>query len=150
MIIDANLMFDPPSTAVTITTPSCNSIDLGSGRDLAVGDDALQVVVHILQTFTAAGAATLNVQIQSSVDDSTWTTLVESGALPVVDLVAGKAVLRTPLPLDQPVISAGIGRYLRLNYVVASGPFTAGTVQSMLVLDRQANPTYPSGFTVSN
>ncbi|MDA8231574.1 MAG: hypothetical protein M0006_09570 [Magnetospirillum sp.] len=150
MIIDGFLQFDPAGTAITAGGPSTNTIDLGSGRDLGIGDDALQVVVHILETFAAAGAATLDVQVQSSVDNVTWTTLVESGAIPVADLVAGKSVLRTALPLDQPAVTAGIGRYLRLNYVVATGPMTAGQVQAAVVIDRQANVAYPPGVTVSN
>jgi len=150
MIIDANLQFDPTGTAVTATGPSTNVIDLGTARDMGIDDDGLEVFCIVQQTFTAAGAATLTVQVQSSVDNSTFNTLVESAAIPVAKLTLGTEILRCKLPADQPALTAGIGRYLRLEYVVATGPFTAGKVQAALVLDRQANIAYPPGVVVSN
>ena len=41
-------------------------------------------------------------------------------------------------------------RYLRLNYVVATGPFTAGSLNAELVLDPQAYQQYPAGINITN
>jgi hypothetical protein len=55
-----------------------------------------------------------------------------------------------------PPHAAGRPRYLRLNYVVATGPFTGGTVTAFLVVDDQQNigsPNllgYAAGITIAN
>ena len=150
MILDALLVFDPSGTAITTSATSTNILDLGAQRDLGVGSPALDVEIAIQQAFAAAGAATLNVQIQSSVDNATWSTLVESSPMPVANLTLARRILRLSLPADQPTLTAGIGRYLRLNYVVANGPFTAGQVVAALVLNRPAATAYASGFSAAN
>jgi hypothetical protein len=150
MTIDALLLFDPSGTSITTSAASTNVLDLGTPRDLGIGDPKPKIEIVIQQTFTAAGAATLNVQVQSSVDNVTWSTLAESSPIAVANLTQGRQLLRIDLPADQPAQTAGIGRYLRLNYVVATGPFTAGQVLSALVLDRPSTPTYASGFNAAN
>ena len=150
MILDASLVFDPSGTAITASATSTNILDLGTQRDLGIGSPTLDVEIAIQQAFAAAGAATLNVQVQSSVDNVTWSVLVESSPIPVANLTLARRLLRLSLPADQPALTAGIGRYVRLNYVVASGPFTAGQVVAALVLDRPSPNTYASGFNAAN
>jgi len=141
MIIDKYLQFDC-AAAITATQASTNVVDLSSSRDIAIGEP-LQLVCTIVTSFAAAGLATLQVQLQTSPDNATWVNLVESDLLPVANLTAGAEVLRTPLAL-------GIQRYIRINYVVATGPMTAGAVTAELVIDRQAVAAYPSGFNAAN
>jgi hypothetical protein len=142
MIIDKSLQFDSAS-AVTVTAPSANTIDLGCNRDIGIDNNsALALVCLVTTAFTAAGAATLTVQFQTSADNASWTTLVQSDVLAVATLTSGAEIMKTKVPM-------GCQRYLRLNYVVATGPMTAGTITSQIVLDRQANPAYASGFTVA-
>jgi hypothetical protein len=150
MTIDANLLFDPSGTAITASQASTNTLDLGQARDLGIGCPQVDVEILIQQSFAAAGAATLNVQIQSSVDNATWNTLAETAPIAVANLTAGRQILRIALPADQPAQTAGIGRYLRLYYTVASGPFTSGQVFAALVLDRPSPTAYPSGFNAAN
>ena len=150
MTIDALLLFDPTGTSITVSAPSTNILDLGSQRDLGIGDPKLEVEIVVQQSFAALGAATLNVQIQSSVDNVTWSTLAESSPIAVAALTQGRQILRIDLPADQPAQTAGIGRYLRLYYAVATGPFTAGQVLSALVLNRPSTPAYASGFNPAN
>ena len=41
--------------------------------------------------------------------------------------------------------------YLRLNYIVGTGIMTTGSIgYAGIILDREDQPIYPSGFTVSN
>lgn len=141
MIIDHENLFSDEQ-AVTATAASENIIDLGTDRDIGNGEP-LEVLVSVGETFTAAGAATLTVSLQT--DDnasfSSPTTLVSSPALALAELDAGSQVFRYRVPY-------GTERYLRLNYAVGTGPMTAGNVTSGLILDRQAYRSYPNGYTV--
>lgn len=169
MILDKLLEFDPAGTAITATAVSTNIFDLhgstllpGSsstskpGRDMGIGDGAgytPKLMVLCLATFTAAGAATLNVQFQGAPDNGsgapgTWTTYAETGTIAVANITAGVRLFDIDVP--RPVPGAALPRFYRLNYVVATGPFTAGTVQAEMVLTRDDLVSYPSGFTVAN
>ena len=167
MILDQNLRFDPAGTAITATAASTNTIDALAGRDLGVGGTPGQdflALITIGTAFAAAGAATLQVQLQASVDNANWTTESQTDAIPKANLTAG-AVIKLPLGQQQPQSGSAtptvssIPRYYRLNYVVATGPFTAGTVTADLasggVQEHPISPAgyqsgYPSGFTVTN
>jgi len=143
MILDKLLMFSE-AQAVTATAASTDVIDLsplkGTRRDIGVGEQ-LEFWTNVNTTAAAAGAATLNVQLQTSADNSTWVTLYDSGSLALAALVAGKRILSTKVP-------QGVLKYLRVNYVVATGPLTAGAFTAGINLDVDANTFYASGFTV--
>jgi hypothetical protein len=157
MFIDNYLLFDPAGTAITVSAPSANVLDMLNARDMGIGADdgpELNVFVNIQQTFTAAGAATLNVQLQSSTDNATWQTIAQTGALAKAGLTANSYIAKFPLPPSDQVTPEGGGpilpRYYRLNYVVATGPFTGGTVESWLGASRQTAIPYPPGVTIAN
>lgn len=149
MILDKLCEFDPANTAITASAASTNTLDMGANRDLGVGNDIL-VYTAIQQTFAAAGAATLTIQLQGSQDNSTWVTLGQSDALPKANLTAGSKVVTKIAPT--PPQGAGPSRYYRLNYVVGTGPFTAGQLQSDIVGSESYanNFAYPAGFSVTN
>lgn len=153
MYLDKLLQLDPAGTAITVTAASTNVLDGQQVRDLGIGDHAerLTFFVTVGAAFTAVGAATLTIQVQGSVDNAVWTTYVQTDAIPKANLTAGK-VIKVPLPpQDAAPHAAGRPRYYRLNYVVATGPFTAGTVESDLVPEAQQNDLYYApGFTVAN
>lgn len=139
MILDKLLMFSE-AQAVTASAASTDVIDLapidGTRRDIGVGYP-LEFWANVNNTATAAGAATLNVQLQTSPDNSTWTTLYDSGTLALAALTAGKRLFSAKVP-------AGVQRYLRVNYVVGTGPLTAGAFTSGINLDVDNNtPYYP-------
>ncbi|GAB0504963.1 hypothetical protein KU15F69_18680 [Escherichia coli] len=139
MITDKLLMFSE-AQAVTASAASTDVIDLvpidGTRRDIGVGYP-LEFWATVNTTATAAGAATLNVQLQTSPDNSTWTTIYDSGTLALAALAAGKRLFSTKVP-------AGVQRYLRVNYVVATGPLTAGAFTAGINLDVDNNtPYYP-------
>lgn len=73
MILDKLLMFSEKQ-AVTASAASTDVIDLGpidgTRRDIGVGYP-LEFLATVDTTATAAGAATLNVQLQTSPDNST-------------------------------------------------------------------------------
>lgn len=138
MILDKLLMFSE-AQAVTASAASTDTIDLGpidgTRRDIGVGEP-LEYWVTTNATATAAGAATVNVQLQTSPDNSTWTTLTSSGDLALASLVAGRRIVSQKVP-------QGVQRYLRVNYVVGTGPLTAGAFTAGINLDVDGNNHYP-------
>lgn len=153
MILDQFLQLDPAATAITVTAASTNVIDLSNARDLAIGDafESPEVVLTITTTFTAVGAATLRVQWQGSTDNITFTTFCQTDDIPKANLTAGTVLKLRASPT--PPHAAGLPRYHRLNYVVTTGPFTAGKLQADFVPVAQQNnnpPAYPPGVTVAN
>ncbi len=154
MIMDALLLFEPVAgTAVTATATSTNILDLANitgvsaiTRDIGIGgnfDMKIMVIVNTL--FTAAGAATLQVQLQTAPDNGSglpgsWSNLAMSDAIPKASLVVGYELLRIDMPY-------GAQRFLQLNYVVATGPFTAGKLNAEMVLDKPEALAYPSGYS---
>lgn len=159
MILDSNLTFDPAGTAITATAASTNIIDLVNQRDLGIGDNpALKVLVVPGAAFTAGGAATLTIQFQGAPDNGSgapgaYLTYAETAALSIAQLNTLASTMNNDLfPLDVPGRPPGapLPRFYRLNYVVATGPFTAGTLQAYMLIGRDDIVFYPSGFTVAN
>ncbi len=151
-ILDNLLNFEPTTgTAVTSTADSTNTIDLGVGRDMGIGDDpAIILLVQALTAFTAVGAATLNIQLQMSADNSTFYTAAETGAIPKASLTANTKLWQIYLPHRPVQLGDTPPRYIKLTYTVATGPFTAGTLFAGLMLDVQANKPYAPGISIAN
>lgn len=137
-MIDALLVFDgvmpttgtgaPTGSAITVTRASTNVLDMYAARDVAVGD-MLELHIMPLVTFTAAGAATLDIAFQASADNATFYTIVNSPQYTVASLVAGVGLMRYKVPIGQLLLPNNLRpRYYRMNYVVATGPMTAGTM----------------------
>lgn len=128
------------------------------GTDIGIGDPRLQTEVAIQTALATANGATLNVQFQAAPDTGAaggyapgaWTTLMETGALPVSSLnAAGKIVARFDFPPATPPNFSP--RYLRLNFVPAAGTnFSAGAIAapSTTVRDDTANFYTPRNFSV--
>ena len=139
MILDKLLMFSE-AQAVTATAASTDVIDLGpidgTRRDIGVGYP-LEFWTTVNTTATASGAATVNVQLQTSPDNSTWTTIASSGDLALSALVAGKRIVSQKVP-------SGVQKYLRVNYTVGTGPLTAGAFTSGINLDVDNTTPYPT------
>ncbi|NUO70118.1 Bbp16 family capsid cement protein [Escherichia coli] len=138
MITDKLLMFSE-AQAVTNTAASTDVIDLGpidgNRRDIGVGYP-LEFWVLVNEAATATGEATVNIQLQTSENNSSWTTIYDSGALAKATLTAGKRVVSAKVP-------AGVQRYLRVNYSVATSQLTAGKFTAGISLDVDANTPYP-------
>lgn len=141
--------------ALTVTRVSTNVLDLLTGRDLGAGA-ILGLHVDVLQTFTAAGAATLVVDAEvCDTVGGTYLQVLTTPVIPVAQLIAGVSIFRVGLPLNQILNSvAGVlktpGRFFRLGYTVATGPFTAGTIMAYLnpILDRDTYFSYPGNYVV--
>jgi hypothetical protein len=179
MILDSLLLFD---TAANLAQPvgtyySANILDLGvasgipssanggGARDLGIGDKpSLKLFAQVNTLFTSGGAGTLSVGIQSAPDNGAgapgaWTaTWWVSPTYALATLVAGERLFDMDMP--RPPAGIAIGRYLRMVYVVGGATFTAGVLESGIVIDRDDqiyngtnNATlggYPAGVTVAN
>jgi hypothetical protein len=140
MLIDKQNQFSD-AQAVTTTAVSTNVIDLGVARDIGGAvTEQLMLLCEVVTAFTAGGAATMTVQFQTSPDNSSWSILAQSDAIPVASLVQGYKFLPNELP-------GGTSRYIRLNYVVATGPMTAGAISAALVPSLDVQPNYARGYT---
>jgi hypothetical protein len=179
MILDALLQFDAAfNLAQAIGTyNSTNIIDLhilappgvpiltaGQGaRDMGIGDDpALTLLVQVTTAMVGVGA-TLQVALQGAPDNGSgapgaFTTWWQSPAYAVGVLGAGARLYDMDMP--RPPAGIPVPRFLRMSYAIAGAAGTAGTIQSMIVLDRMdqmynvnANNVmggYPSGVVVQN
>lgn len=132
--------------AVTVTALSTNVIDTlpmtgnpNATQDLSANGGVGPFVMFSVPTaFTAGGAATLTITIES---DSTanlatsptvhWT----SADIPVASLIAGYQFF-VPLPIGQ------VERYLGVRYTVGTGPMTAGAIDAAVVRDIQTWRSY--------
>lgn len=123
--------------AITVSAPSTDIVDLGPNHWAgASGDDRdIDVMIAVDQVFAAAGAATLQVDVQSS-NDSAFGSGVKthySRVFQKAELIqSGKLDLGIDLPPD-------VLRYVRANYTVGTGPFTAGKLTMGVTASRQTN-----------
>ena len=151
MLLDMTQCFDPAGTAITVSAPSTNVLDEGiingiggNVRDMAYGTDLFLIICSSM-TFAAAGAATLQIAVQVSVDNATWSTIQLSPPLSIAQLNSG--FFKMPQALAGADDAGFKPRYYRLYYTVATGPFTAGTLQAYLNLGEEHPVSYAKNFT---
>lgn len=160
MIIDGALQFSGTAGTVSSDSPttgtqfSNNVIDLLNARDMGIGDDpALKVLCEVTTTFT--GGASLQVAVQGSVDNITYTTMVTGPVIVEANLLVGVYLANFDLPRiagpfpDHPGASQALPRYLRLAYI-SGGTHGAGAVFGAIVLDREDQISYPPGIVIAN
>lgn len=119
MIDDKNIL-TASGTALTATASS-DVFDTDGPGDIGISCNPLWIYAVVQTPLTSSGSTTLTVTFETSTDNSTFTTVMSTAAIPKATLVAGYNILNMPLPV-------GCNRYVRLTYTVASGPFTGGTV----------------------
>jgi hypothetical protein len=141
MIIDSQNQFSSTQAVTSMgSTASTNAIDLGANRDIGGAvTDQLMLLCEVVTPFTSGGSATLQMQFQTSADNSAWSTLAQSDAIPVASLVQGYKFLPGEVP-------GGTERYVRLNYVVGTAAMTAGAITAALVPSLDVQPVYPRGY----
>jgi hypothetical protein len=126
MILDAKLKFNT-NQAVTVTADSTDILDLGAKGD-ALGEENMYLVIQTnAVAITAAGAATVDFELQTATDAAFTTpiTLFKSGPIGKAALTANVEPVKTQLPI-------GVNRFLKVVYTVATGPLTAGSFDAFL------------------
>jgi hypothetical protein len=144
MILDIQETFSLAQAVTAVgDTPSTNVYDTGSTADQGIGDEVIYVYAKVKAAFTTAAGGALQVVLQHSTDNSTFTDVqVLTPVTAVAALTANTTLVRAALPI-------GLNRYLRLAYRIATGVMTAGTVDAYLTLDVQANNNYAGGFVIA-
>jgi hypothetical protein len=148
MIIDGALLFsngqDLTVLAAGTATASTNTIDISQGRDLGVSEPLKLFALCPVVPVSATGGATITVALQGSLDNVTFTTIEDSGPVPISALslsgTGGNYLFRGQLP-----IFGAMYRYLRLAYTV-SAAMTAGTVEAGINLNVSRDPAYPRNY----
>lgn len=152
MILDLNLVLDS-NRALTVTATSNGVYDTAGvgvgvpapnifGTDTIFGNDiggggpnasAPQLVVIVGTAFAAGGAGTLQVQLQAAPDTGantgtpgTYQTIAQTDAFGLATLTAAQVLARFTVPSRYP--GSDFPRFYRLNYVIGTGPMTAGTI----------------------
>lgn len=123
------------NVAVTATADS-DTLDLGAAaRDISPDTD-LYLVIKVDTTFTAAGAATM--QIDFKTDDD-----VAFGSPNIIPLLpaTGKATFVAGYTLKIP-LPGPTERYNKITLTIATGPMTAGKLSAFLVQGLQAWKAY--------
>lgn len=149
MITDAFLALSS-AQAVTASAVSTNTIDLSVARDLGPGMD-LFAIFTVDVAALAAGAATVTFQVISSASAALTspTVLISSDAIGKAELILGRRPIQMEIP-STVLAAQPIGqRYLGVQYVVATGPLTAGSFSATISDSHlSVGKNYPSGFTV--
>jgi hypothetical protein len=149
-MLDAQLIFSS-AQPITASAPSTNVIDMLVARDIGVGN-MLEINVYTTTLFVGVGA-TMQIVLQGSNvagGAGAYNDILMTAVIATAALIAGQHLFAVPLPrLWQPNQQAqGMPRYIRLNYVVAGGPFTGGALNAWLAadLDRNAYYNYPKNY----
>lgn len=148
MILDGNLQLSNQQ-AVTATADSTNVIDLLNAGDLGAGED-IRVAITTIVAATAAGAATLNIQLVGAANgDSGFGSpqiLDETSPIPKANIPIGARFELNVPRIWQGAAALTLVRYLKLTYTVATGPLTAGTFSANVTKINQDNRPYPANF----
>ncbi len=157
-MIDANLIFDgtinattgaATGVAIVDDAASTNVLDMLAARDVGEG---YSLEVHVVVTETFLTCTSLNIDYQTSADNSTFVDVLRSPTYAVAALVAGAKVMRYKVPQFQLNDTGTPNRYHRLNYTVNGSNATAGKVFAFLTGgDDQDGPgvNYPANYTVA-
>lgn len=144
MILSAQQLFSDDQ-AITASADSTNVIDTGvrgtpfGGAAALHGDigkgNPIPILAQVTTAFTAAGAATMVINVSTGATTALGTTIASVGPIAVADLVAGYQMAIQVLP------NQITERYLGLEYVVATGPMTAGNLTAGITMGNQTNVT---------
>ncbi len=140
MIIDYENTFSAQATGDSPTAigdnASANVIDQGvSGLSFSPPGGGAYVAPFLIAkaqaAFTSGGSGTLQIVLQDSPDNSTWTdralgTIFTVGGSPAPSINAVLAAFRIP---------SSLARYVRVVYRIGTAVMTAGTALAFLTLD---------------
>ena len=144
MLLDKQNMFSEAQTLVAAAgdVVSTNVIDLGVARNIGADSHSpLDLLAQIVTTYAATGgASTVTLKVQTSPDNSSWTTLAHTDAIAKATLVQGYRFALTSIP-------SPTSRYLRLVYTIATNDGTSGAVTAGLVASVDSQASYARGYT---
>lgn len=131
-MIDKNYVLSDEQTVAMAAgnVDSTNVIDLG--EDWKPGETPrAQIEIDCSEALAATGAATLQIKLMDSANNSTWRDIFLTPAFAkasIAPAAGGKHLLTIPLPGG----ALGCQRYVKLNYIVAVDTTTAGKLTAVL------------------
>lgn len=143
MILDAALLFDNNVQHLT-TEAGTDYIDLGSNRNLGVGEE-LYFFAVVTVAFTDSGSdstMTLSLETDDNSSFSSATSAQTIGTFAALSAIGTRLVAK--LQPDKIV-----ERYLRLKYTVANGDLSTGKFTAGLTKNIQAFTAYADNITIS-
>lgn len=179
MLLDSNLQFSN-AQAITVSAPSSvydhlyglltgaayiapPAANIGNtsffGEDLGLGQGVgtPRVVISSSVAFLGAGVS-LQIQFQGAVDNGggslaglAWTTFMQTDVIAVALLTANARLASFDWPMRK--VGQGLPRFVRLNYVVTGGAFTAGVVNADVTLGHDDGlntlQQYPNNYVIA-
>jgi len=144
MILDAQNLFSD-AQAITATAVSTNAIDLDAANiDLGSGEN-LYVHLNVDVAFTDSGSDS-TVTVTLVTDDnaalSSATAVQTLGTFAALTAAGTKIIARI-----QPNLT--LEQFVGLNYTLANGNLTTGSITAALVLDADTYKSYADGITIS-
>lgn len=144
MILDAQLQFSA-AQALTATAVSTNILDLGSARQIGIGEQLSILLCAIVAADFTTGDETYSVAVQTD-DNASFSSAT---------VLSTTAILASQLTLGAVYVIAfprtGVERYVRLNYVLA-GTTPTVTLSAWLQptnMIAAASTQYPDALTIS-
>jgi len=144
MILDELNMFSS-AQAITATAVSTNSVDLGAADiDLGSGEN-LYVHLNVDVAFTDSGSdSTVTVTLVTDSDPAlgSATAVQTLGTFAALSAIGTKIIARI-----QPNLT--LERYVGLNYTLANGNLTTGSVSAYLAHGVDTSKAYADNITIS-
>lgn len=143
MILDGQHLFSN-AQALTSTAASTNIIDLGSDRNIGVGEEMAVVLQLTVAADDADGNETYSAAIQTD-DNSSFSSAATLGTLTITRGDAAGTRYVFMLPKD-----SSVEQYLRVNYTLG-GTSPSVTLDAFLIPAKGLEHVdyYSSGYTVS-
>lgn len=143
MLLDAQLQFSA-AQALTATAVSDNIIDLGSARQIGIGEQFAILLCAIVAADFTTGNETYSVELQTD-DNSSFTSAT---VLSTTAILASQLTLGAVRVINFP--RTGAERYIRLNYVLAGTTPTVTLSAWLQPLDMiPATVNYADAITIS-
>lgn len=159
----SQFVYDTAGLGVGVPVTNIFGLATASGSPPSFGEDmggagpaigAPQLGVWVPTAFTAGGAGTLQVQLQCAVDTNntgtpgTWETIAESAVFALADINSANTSLRALVSYTVPERYPGQGlpRFYRTNYVVGTGPMTAGALTAALLTGVDSIQITPANY----
>jgi len=124
--------------------------DIGAGDGMAIPE----VYVDVSTAFVTGDSATLTIAVQAAPDNGsnapgTYVTLASSAVLTAAQLTASASFTIPVPPVPKTIFGEAMPRFYRVYYTVGTGTFSAGAVNSNIVLNPSSATkiqNYPSNF----
>ncbi len=143
MIIDVQNEFSD-AQAITASAVSTNVIALSEERRIGSGK-VLYIIVSVQDAFTDAGSdSTVAVTLQADDNEgfSSPTTIATLGTFPALSANGDRLILLVP----PDVLTE---EFIRLNYVVAGGDLTTGSLDAFILEGIDSFQSYPDNVEIS-